>query len=109
MRHLVFQPRLTPIGINIRIRVLPRLGAIRLWLETWTELIVVVGVLILLIHRRISTLRLVSVTLLLRRLCRRWLPRHLRIDRRIISIDRLPGLIMLSLVHKHLVGQSRRD
>lgn len=109
MRHLAFQPRLTPISINIRIRLLPRVRAIRFWLETRTELIVVIGMLILLIHSRISTLRLVSVALLFRRLRRRRLPRHLRVDCRIIAIDRLPGLILLLLVHKHLVSLGQHD
>lgn len=85
----------------------PRLRTIRLRLETRAEFIVVIGISILLVHRRISTLRLLSLALALRRLRRRRLPRHLRVDRRIIAIDWLRGLVLL--VHKHLVGQSGRD
>jgi len=101
---LSYPPKSTAIRINIRIRLLPRFRPIRLRFEARTELIVVVRVLVLLIHRRITTLRLPVIPLLLRR---RRLPRHLRVDRRIIAIDRFARLTLLRLlVHGHLVGQT---
>ncbi len=85
----------------------PRFRPIRLRFEARTELIVVVRVLVLLIHRRIATLRLPVIALLLRG---RRLPRHLRVNGRIIAIDRFARLALLRLlVHGHLVGQTPPD
>lgn len=101
-----FTPHLNPHPYQYPHPSPPRFRPIRLRFKPRAELVVVVRMLVLLIHRRIGTLRLPVITLLLGW---RRLSRHLRIDRRIVTVDRFGGLILLLLrllAHSHLVRQS---